>query len=368
VCDLGDPGLAVLARALGNEREAVARSAERILIEQLAQWRSLPASRSSPKVARLVEHLASNVGHYGPRSRAAASDLAANVLVWPVDRRAVDVARLLEQCEVLVRTIPGRAASEPVEQMAIRPRPVQRAKPISPAQLDESLLGGLPGGGLPAHASPMPSLPPGFLAPSGPRVLPGEPPVLTPPVRPEPDIFVPLPSEPEPLLPPEPSPPSVPLLPPPTGGNRSAMPGRMGVRRAWPAALADMPDRDVMPLLVRDDRQLAPAAERELRRRGFSDVELQLAERLADPNPEVRRDLALALPQLAVDTQRWLVWLSEDDDADVRLAAVTVMATSRDPLLHNRLRELRGSETDARIVQQLERWHQMSDRPQAPRR
>jgi hypothetical protein len=113
---------------------------------------------------------------------------------------------------------------------------------------------------------------------------------------------------------------------------------------------------ELMQLLHGSDVSTVSWARDELSRRGFSKTELRLAERLADPDPRVRRQWVRYLPGLrGVDAQQWLLWLSRDSDAEVRLTAITLMASTTNRELLDRLAELAASDTDARIRAQAER-------------
>jgi len=84
--------------------------------------------------------------------------------------------------------------------------------------------------------------------------------------------------------------------------------------------------------------------------RGFANGELVLRQRLASPNVadrlRVLEDLS-ALP--AASARRLLHWLLEDQNADVRLKALTAIATTNDPGLADLARELAVSDEDARV-------------------
>ena len=56
------------------------------------------------------------------------------------------------------------------------------------------------------------------------------------------------------------------------------------------------------------------------------------------------------LAQPGVDARPWLVLLSDDEEADVRLAAVTVMATSNDPQLIEQAWQVVLHDRDPRIA------------------
>lgn len=97
----------------------------------------------------------------------------------------------------------------------------------------------------------------------------------------------------------------------------------------------------------------------ELVRRGFSEVHLELARRLFDPDPRARLELARRLPGLqSVDAEPWLVWLCEDEDAEVRAAAMALLATTGDPALLRRIERMAETDGDARVRRQAERLRQ----------
>jgi len=98
------------------------------------------------------------------------------------------------------------------------------------------------------------------------------------------------------------------------------------------------------------DPQQVEAARGELQRCGLSDVEVELARQLTDADAAARRALARALPATAgVDGAAWLLELARDPDADVRLEAITILATTGDPALLEPLRRLVQADPDERI-------------------
>ncbi len=95
------------------------------------------------------------------------------------------------------------------------------------------------------------------------------------------------------------------------------------------------------------------AARSELTARGFGQLEIELARRLTDDDPEVRRQLAEWLPRLpGVDARPWLMWLSEDTSPRVRMLAATLMSTSSDPALLERVTEMYRGDPDADVRKQ----------------
>jgi hypothetical protein len=110
---------------------------------------------------------------------------------------------------------------------------------------------------------------------------------------------------------------------------------------------------DVLELMrrLRSDSEVErTTAGRELLRRGFSEVDLELARQLFSSDAEVRKQLALAVPRLAsVDAARWLMWLAADPQPEVRLAAITTLATTGDPSLLDRVEALARKDSDPRV-------------------
>jgi hypothetical protein len=107
---------------------------------------------------------------------------------------------------------------------------------------------------------------------------------------------------------------------------------------------------DLMRRLRSDSEAQQTAARRELLRRGFSEVDLELARQLFSPDVSARKQLALAVPRLAsVDAVRWLMWLAADPQPEVRRAAITTLATTGDPRLLDRVEELARKDSDQQI-------------------
>ncbi len=105
--------------------------------------------------------------------------------------------------------------------------------------------------------------------------------------------------------------------------------------------------RDLIGLLGGRDAQAARA---ELQRRGFGPVELALAEKMADPDPRVRKQLARLLPQMtSIEPHRWLLWLCRDEDAEVRLTAMSLLATCGNPAVLAEAEQRAAADADPRV-------------------
>ncbi len=327
---LGDPSIPVLVRAMASEREVVAETAVLVIRENLNAWQSLPTDRSSKKVAILAEHLALQADSFGPSGRIAAGNLITEILIWPVDRKAIDNHQLIVNCEVVLRL----PVEEPVASVAsledANPIKIQAGRPNGIGQSDS------PTADLPAEIIKTPSLPSTGL-PEVPDTTDG---------RPEYPFEVPAPRQ---LVPLNEQPLEIPTdLPPiPTDAARADTP-------TGTTQLATLDHVSVMKYLRSPDEQTAQAAVTELQGRGFRDSDISLATRLVHPDPVVRIELARNLPRISgVDSRRWLVWLSEDAAASVRSEAVSILATSRDPAIQKHLRELARRESDPDVLQHL---------------
>jgi hypothetical protein len=141
--------------------------------------------------------------------------------------------------------------------------------------------------------------------------------------------------------------------------------GRAGQRPSGGAEdLTPVDTLDLMRRLRTSGGDAMARVRAELARRGFNEVHLELARRLFDPDPEVRLELARRLPGLeSVDAAPWLLWLSEDKDPEVRLAAITLLATTDDPALLRQVRTIAARDPDPRIRRQAERLAQRADGP-----
>lgn len=386
ICALGEPGLPALVRALGSKREAVARSARRAITHEMDRWESLGATEISPKLAILAAELAEHSPKFGPAARLDAARLATRILTCPVDRDAIDNAGLLADCQAVLRatTVPRRLAEdqpvldrlryvEPGESRDSGPGP--RTGPseacstvlrsLHPVPMGELPL--LPGGGLPIETYPVEDG-----SPSGPqmvRLLPERPrrfddrspakplnPLRQPrrfresegatalrdsadaprAATPEPDTVRPL------------------SLDRPLGADLQ----RLNSPETAESEIVDLGAEDEqivqwMRQLRSEEGGIARRARSRLIERGFSEVQLQLARQLFHPDPAARIQLARTLPGLrSIDARPWLMWLAKDEEANVRLAAITLLATTGDPELLSEVVRLAERDLDPRIQAQ----------------
>lgn len=384
VAKLDEPGIPVLVESLDSPRASVARAGKRALLNQLNHWNTLHAQDASPKLACLADILAEHVHDFGPAARGDASELAMRILRQPLDPKVVDRDRVVSSCGKVLRAttlhrrwppdgLPLDRAehvawnNEPAGATAARP---SRERAWLAEHAPSSELTKMPGGDLPISilpASPsaadVPSLgaagqkPRWFAGGSGARPL--------KPPRP-----LKQPSQPRRL------PEEVDNALRPLEDSTARRPAGPGIIR--PLALEagvsedDSPAADsggplrrgvsgvetlelVLQLRSEDERTVADARS-ELSRRGFTDVHFELGLRLSDPDPEARKQLVRLLPSLrSVDPEPWLLWLGRDRSAEVRLAAISLLATSTDPALLAKVERIARTDTDPRIRRQADR-------------
>lgn len=362
--DRDETGLAALVASLDAPRAELAQSVKRSLLEELARWQSMDDAASAKRFAQLASRLGKQNASFGPQGRAAARELALKMLVWRPAHDPGDRAAIVAECEAIL------AASQP----SVRPAPAEPPAPLPTAQLatddvEQELeratarLARLPGGGLAIDSFPTaPRLADegadeGADASVAPHLLPGE-----NPLRPhtadrleEAVAFANTAARP--------------------GSNADAQSVR-AMSLTEDAALADedsvapkplaaadlqaMDEMEVMRLLQNPNAKTAAAGREELQRRGFGAVQIDLATRLFSSNSNVRRELARALPALrSIDPTPWLLWLARDEDAEVRLTAISLMATVSDPRLLAEIERMAASDEDPRIRRCAEQLRQV---------
>ncbi len=357
---LDESGVAVLVEALGSPRESVARAASQVLTERMELWTTLPPREASPRLLVLAKALAERVPQFGPTARRDAEDVATWILRWRPDGEIVDRAELIALCEKVLEATSFRQPEEWPEGRITRHEPVadkppgpgfqpggDRPRPQRDLPLTTSIaaLARLPGGGLPVDepaATTENSEPPRLLDGQAERDLTASNTLVSDP-RPNQGLRL------------------TPASPKTAGPGTSAIAGSTVEHRPptlLPAvnSVDDLAQRDsleLMRLLRTSGGDTTLRIRAELARRGFTEVHMELARRMFDPDPQVRIALARALPGLkTVDATNWLLWLSEDENAEVRLAAITLLATTGDPNLLRRVQAIAAKDRDARIRRQ----------------
>ena len=361
VAQLEEAGIPVLVEALGSERKSVAVIGKRAILEEIDRWETLCARDFSPRLAILAEALADQTSGFGPAAQADAADLAARILFWPLDDTSVDRRKVIASCETVLR-----ATSLNHGQLAESP-PSDRFENAAPDDLyaqekfpAEDRPRDLTGGALPGEMSP--ATEPSTAQTDEARVADvrsvesrdPESPSLKQPLRvlTEPDGAKPIPAFPNPAHADDP-----PLLRPTTFLSRPPEPTSDSINSDRQSSeLAGIDTITLMRRLQTGSVPMVAGVRRELEQRGFNSLHLQLAQRLFDPNPEVRKELARLLPGLSsVDAPSWLLWLSRDEDPSVRRVAIGLMATTGDPALLDEIERIARRDPDPDIQRQAER-------------
>ncbi|MBN2291514.1 MAG: HEAT repeat domain-containing protein [Pirellulales bacterium] len=385
--DLGERGIEVLVVGLGSSNESVSQAAAEVIRLRMEDWKALRPRYSSPLLARLAVELADSAGYFDAEAGTAAAQFAEEILSRRLDRYAVDRCRVISACQKVIRAAEPTAASQPSPQVADldiifhQPTTAQTATRdrSNTTDLPITRLAALPGGGLPNTSQPV--LDGGRLDEQIDRITnrfaPGDlgGPLTTDqgkskqPAGNEPRWF------------------NVPMVARPLGGDRNAQgnfnPSSPGLQLpdhpadGGPAAqevtphprfsndmskahqsssgLSDAKTEDLLHQLNSGDASTAATARNELQLRGFKDVHFRVAAKLCDPNPAVRAELARKLPGVrGINPQPWLLMLARDVNGDVRLAAITLLATAADPSVLDEVEALARQDIDRRVRQQAD--------------
>ena len=369
--ELDERGLPVLVAALGSRSEDVVRATRQVILEQIDRWELLSADETRDRLTRLAELLAERVEGYDDRGRRAAAAIASRILRWPAHTTASRRETLVAACAKVLRAS-GQDVLPRSRIAVTNPTPeriraaqethsaARRAEPLE-AELSLDALAPLPGGGLPldatvaARANARASIGPGGATSTAgefqaarsstegegrenPSVPGGLPPV---PSQIGESVGNQVGGSANPLVqfrrddaPPQESQPSSPDE------------GRSGYEAF-----------DLMRMLRDPDASIVAWAEGQLRTLGFDEAHIELARRLTDPAARVRRAWASRLPGMqGIDAQAWLLWLVEDADAEVRLTAITFLATSSaDQKVLEQIASIARRDRDERVRRQAER-------------
>lgn len=121
---------------------------------------------------------------------------------------------------------------------------------------------------------------------------------------------------------------------------------------AFRGQLTSVDSRELLQSWLKADGSLAALPiEQELARREFGTITKQLVAQYFSDDPRLRMRLVdRVLAQPGAGSNAWLLLLAEDADADVRLFAVTFMATSNDAVLVDKAWQLTIRDRDPRIA------------------
>jgi hypothetical protein len=379
----GTAALPELVSALGSMQASVATAAQVVVLEELERLEARNDRKASQSRVILSEALAQHVPEFGPTTTRFAAHLAERLLRDDQELlTASERMRLIGACG----TVLNRASRELDEVLLARaheanwqetPPPIPWEATIAlvretERQHEQRLAASFAGGGIGPDGVAVPALPEVALESISRQQGTAE---LTP--KPLPEVSGAMTDEsyeqPEKFRKPlalrrlhkqadtnaagdsDPSNASVGTNPPERFSTRES-----AVRQALPAPTHGNrrggPPRDetmirLLQALVAADEQAANRAATALTQRGLPREHLELAKQLADPDPAVRKSLVEILPRTAgLDARPWLLWLAHDDHPDVRLAAMSMLATSQDPNLCEQIERLARNDYDERIV------------------
>ncbi|HZN34486.1 MAG TPA: hypothetical protein VFB80_11730 [Pirellulaceae bacterium] len=127
-----DQRLEIVARAWADPRPQVARSGRLGVQSAANRWSQLTPEEAAPRVAALASLLARHAPQTSALDRDAARALAQRLLDWPVDSRQIDAARLIGDCDSVLRL--DSPAPEELRLAAAPAPPAQEiAAPLPPA-------------------------------------------------------------------------------------------------------------------------------------------------------------------------------------------------------------------------------------------
>ncbi len=357
---LGRPGIPVLVEALASPRESVAKAGRLWLDRQMKSWENLANHEAQRSVVALAEALASQLDTLGPAGRLEAARITQRLLQWRLDAQVVDRGRFTWVCDQILCAADFKIAdpAAPAEMILSVAAETQTPEVAPPARAPEDLL-----------------LPHGLEIPEVAQVA-------EPRARfgsqvqdaPEPNV-VPLPGvgtdppandladawamrghrlgEPSPLRP-------LARLYPSTGERVlvPASPENQSPAAEEEANLGGLTLSECMQRLHAPGIE-ALAAETELKRRGFDALRLSIARRVYDPNAKVRLQLVRDLPSIpGIGATEWLIKMAGDADEEVRLAAISLLATVNDPSVLDRVEAMARQDTSQRIRSQASRLKQ----------
>jgi hypothetical protein len=367
-----------LVEALGGGRPLVTAAARDLLIETLDHWQLEPASHTSPHVAEMAAMLAQRVPQWEPHAQQAASELAVRLLRWPTDRSAMNEEQFVSDCENVLRQQArprqgeqrpataepdGAVASQQLPDACLPGEPYGQWRELDSAPSERQFA--LPGGDLPIEVADRPPqtsremrwASSEFSRPDATTRAPTPAPSPTDANQHQPASVPQNSPEQQPPLawraPDEARPIDTRATPPRPDHAKSLAAGRFPDLSLSP--LNDLQDVQVMHRLHASDPSLVRRARDELSRRGYRAVDIELGRQMTDPSPAVRLRLVEALPEIPhVKALPWLRHLARDEDPDVRLAALGILATSSDPATRKWVRQAVQQEPDVRVSKQLQ--------------
>ena len=354
---LGRPGLPVLVAALKSPRESVS-SAGRIWLErEMRSWENLPNREAQRNVASLAEALASEVDNLDPATRLVAARLANRLLRWRLDGNIVDRGRVTWLCDRILHAADYTVA----------------ATVSSAADASDDEKPGTPQDEDPTFTTAVELPPPRPLEiPEIPQEAPVRSPFAAQTNQATSPNIVPLPNVKDKTTPPDladawamrghalraKTPQKSEIRVYPDTSERVFIPTSPEGGTSSPEPAIPVHEMSLTECMK---RLHAPgfdslAAEDELKRRGFNPLQLSIARRVYDPDRRVRLKLVRELPGLpGIGATDWLLKMAADEHEEVRLEAITLLATLGDPAVLGQVESMARHDPSEKIRTQAER-------------
>ena len=358
VATLGDPAIEALVVAATSQRADIALAARELIDHRLATWRIRAAAEAGFDLSRpaglLAVALATHVDKLGPFGQQWATRLALDIVDLSAECPPDEAALLLASCSKVLGEVPALGP-----RMLTADRQTQeiefptRRRELPAVDLPPLLHEEPPPAGRTLSQSSTKATSAVANSSDLPLVPEGTPPQASPRQGPLASDWVPDWSARTSALE---AIPQTPLV----GDTENHAPGA--------SDLVDVPSPQDMHELVSQlkreetrnlfdqlngaERFTAAAIREVLTARGFGGEELAIAGRLADGDAHERLQLIDDLKVLPARTaRRWLRELLDDEDADVRLKALTALATPNDPGLIPIARNLAVHDSDHRVTE-----------------
>ncbi len=353
---LGDEGVAELVKLIGSQRAAVSRQARATIAAEVDRWLGMPSTEATPRITALVHALAQQLEQYGPSGREFSEDLIDMLMAARIDGQPAVADAALPDCQRMLELL----AADHRMKWGRRENPLDaeaNLPALANADLpDDSADHGL----LHADSPPLASVPQELTLPDQTAEANAAEPMRIPTVEEEESPIEPdrLDLEPDPMR----ALPEMPTAKSHTPVRPTRLEQPIEMQSAETASYAhdrQSEDEQIMEWmreLHHVEPRIAERAEAHLAAAGFNPPQIELARELTSPDPKVRERLAEVLPRVPnIDAKTWLIWLSRDQHADVRIAAISTMATINDPEFLQRIRELTRHDPDHRVQQAGER-------------
>jgi hypothetical protein len=332
---LGEIAIGPLVDDLNSDRPAVAQQSKQVLQESLARLELATPSAAERYLLALARALDEQIDGFARPAKTAAADLAMRILTRPLEHDISQSARLTALCDRVLRAKAG-SPDERLDATAEHARHASITTMLAQPHLCD------PGPEPEGLRWPK-------LAPVADRIAFSE--------LDEPALLQ-VPADARPLsalarvdyaVPPKPTP-----RPPVVDPAIQTVAAIMAFDDA--NRLAHLSGIELFKLLAQPPGPETAAVKAEVKRRKFSPREIEVGTHLCSPRAEERSRWAEALPGLSgIDAKMWLVWLSHDTSPQVRLAAVTLMATASDPEMLARVAEMARGDHDDRVQAQAAR-------------